>query len=64
MYHKYESWFTICGNYRTSMDVNTRLTKSMCPTTDSGRDFVSKKTYREIVSALLWWSTVCRPDLS
>ena len=64
IYHQYESWFTICGNYRTPMAVNTRLTKSMCPTTDSEKAFMSNIPYREIVGALLWCSTVCRPDLS
>ena len=46
------------------MAVNTRLTKDMCPTTDSERDFMSKIPYREIVGVLLWCLTVCRPDLS
>ena len=46
------------------MAVNLRLTKSMCPTTDSEREFLSKIPYREIVGALLWCFTVCRPDLS
>ena len=64
IYHKKESWFIICGNQRTPMAVKIRLTKAMCPTNDSERDFMSKIPYREIGGALFWGSTVCRPDLS
>ena len=50
IYHKYEIRLTKCGNYRTPMAVNTRLTKSMCPTTDSEKDFMSKIPYRPDLS--------------
>ena len=41
----------------------TYVQLNMCLTTDSEREFMSKIPYREIVDALLWCSTVCRPDL-
>jgi hypothetical protein len=64
IYQKFEIYFTISGKYRTPMAVNTRLCKSMCPSTDSEREFMANKPYREVVGALLWCAIVCRPDLS
>ena len=63
IYLKYGNWLTICGTCRTSIAVNTHLTKSICPSTDGKTQFMSSILYREVVGDLLWCSLVCRLDL-
>ena len=46
------------------MPINSKLTKSMCPTTPEEIQYMSTLPYREIVGVLLWCSILCRPDLS
>ena len=64
IYNKYTPILTVTGKFRTPMPVNTRLSKSMCPSSTSDVEYMSTVPYREVVGALLWCSLICRPDLS
>ena len=56
IYHKYQSWVTFCGKYRTPVAVNARLTKTLCSSTIAETDFTNHAPYRELVGALPWSS--------
>ena len=64
MFKKYSPLFTLTTPYRTPMPVNTKLTRSMCPTTPEESIHMSTLPYREIVGVLLWCAILCRPDIS
>lgn len=52
-----------CNPVSTPADINQRLTKDMCPSTDEEREKIRHIPYQEAVGSLLFAAQISRPDI-